>query len=139
MKVIAAHKQETEPGKDSAMEGAVAEDKRRGSSTARSLQDDEVFAKHLAKGTEPAAHLSGKLFALPNAHGGYGAYAGEHPKFIPPAYKRIEHRAEGRAECDSRCNRPEHSAHGASLNLIGIAVPDNRQSDGDDSATSHAR
>ena len=59
MQVIAAHKQKTEPGEDTAMEGSVAEDEGQGSSTARSLQDNEVFANHLGKGSKSSGHFEG--------------------------------------------------------------------------------
>jgi hypothetical protein len=65
MKMISANKQKTEPGENSAMEGSVAEDKRQGSSTARSVEDNEVFANDLLKGTESAGHF-GSGFAAPH-------------------------------------------------------------------------
>jgi len=42
MKVIAAHQQEAQPGKDSALKGSIAEDERHGSSTARGFEDNDL-------------------------------------------------------------------------------------------------
>src|ERR1700691_4587309 len=139
MKVVAAYQQKTEPGDDTAMESSIAEDKRHGSSTTRSLEDNQVFANDLIKGSEFPGPFEGRFGALDNEDGRQGADAGEGSKFVPPAYERIQNRPQSRAKSDTRCNRPEHSAHGASLNLVGVAVPDGGQRDGDDSTTPHPR
>src|ERR1700679_1426440 len=134
MKVIATYQQKTEPGKNSAMKGSVAEDKRKGSSATRSVKDHEVFANDLLKGAEFTGHISSRFAAPHDEHGRQGAHAGERSKLVPPTYNRIQNGPEGRAESDTRGNSAEHSAHGPPLHFVGIAVPDSRQRDGDDPA-----
>ena len=51
MQMISARKQKAEPGEDPSMESSVAENERHRSATPRSIQDNEVLANHLAKGT----------------------------------------------------------------------------------------
>src|ERR1700679_1595354 len=137
MKVIAAYEQKTKPGENSAMECSVAKNERHGSSATWRLQDGQIFANHLFKGTRSAGHFLIRFAAPHEEQGREGTHACEHAKFVPPAYQRIQNGPESRAESDPRRNGSEHSAHRTSLNRIGIAVTDCRERDGDDSAASH--
>lgn len=59
VKVIAAYEEKGQLGKDSTMKRSVTKDKCHGSATTWSLQDDEVFANHLLKGTAPPVRFNG--------------------------------------------------------------------------------
>src|ERR1700729_3395516 len=101
MKVIAAYEQKTKPGKNSTMEHSVAENESHGSPATRSLQDGQVFANHLFKGTRSTGHFGSRLAAPHEEHGRKGTHACERAKFVPPAYKRIHNGPESRAESNA--------------------------------------